>query len=66
MDAAVSGVKPGERVVVDGRQNLRPGSAVIERAPADAPTRVKRGGAASGANGASGPPGPAASAVPSA
>jgi RND family efflux transporter MFP subunit len=65
MDAAVSGVKPGERVVVDGRQNLRPGSAVIERAPADAAPRGKRGGAA-GANGASGPPGPAASAVPSA
>jgi RND family efflux transporter MFP subunit len=31
-DAAVSGVKPGERVVLDGRQNLRPGSAVVERA----------------------------------
>jgi RND family efflux transporter MFP subunit len=30
-DAAVSGVKPGERVVLDGRQNLRPGAAVVER-----------------------------------
>ena len=31
-DAAVSGVKAGERIVLDGRQNLRPGVAVIERA----------------------------------
>jgi len=71
MDAAVSGVKAGERVVVDGRQNVRPGANVVERAPADAPApRGKRGGgasAASGANGgASGPPAAAASAVPSA
>ena len=52
MDAAVSGVKPGERVVVDGRQNLRPGSSVIERAPADGTPRGKRGGPASAASGA--------------
>lgn len=31
--AAVEGVKPGERVVVEGKQNLRPGTAVRE-APA--------------------------------
>ncbi len=31
-DAAVSGVKPGEAIVLDGRQNLRPGAAVVERA----------------------------------
>jgi RND family efflux transporter MFP subunit len=30
-DAAVSGVRPGERIVLDGRQNLRPGATVIER-----------------------------------
>jgi RND family efflux transporter MFP subunit len=30
-DAAVSGVKAGEKVVLDGRQNLRPDSAVSER-----------------------------------
>jgi len=30
-EAAVSGVRPGERIVVDGRQNLRPGAAVVER-----------------------------------
>ncbi len=42
-EAAVSGVKPGESVVVDGKQNLRPNVAVVERivkpagAPAPAP-----------------------------
>lgn len=45
-DAVVTGIDAGERVVVDGRQNLRPGSRVVERAPG-------RAGAASGA--ASGP-----------
>jgi RND family efflux transporter MFP subunit len=30
-DAAVSGVRAGERIVLDGRQNLRPGAAVVER-----------------------------------
>ena len=43
-DAAVTGVKPGERVVLDGRQNLRPGASVIERAAGES----RRGGAASG------------------
>ena len=32
-DAVASGVRAGERVVVDGRQNLRAGVAVVERAP---------------------------------
>jgi RND family efflux transporter MFP subunit len=32
-DAAVTGVRGGERVVLDGRQNLRPDSPVVERAP---------------------------------
>jgi RND family efflux transporter MFP subunit len=31
-DAAVSGIKAGDPVVLDGRQNLRPGSPVVERA----------------------------------
>jgi RND family efflux transporter MFP subunit len=35
-DAVVTGVKPGERVVVDGRQNLRPGAPVAERAASGA------------------------------
>jgi RND family efflux transporter MFP subunit len=41
-EAAVTGLRPGERIVLDGRQNLRPGASVIERA-------------ADGARGASGP-----------
>jgi RND family efflux transporter MFP subunit len=32
LDVAVTGVKVGELVVLDGKQNLRPGSAVAERA----------------------------------
>jgi len=40
-DAAVSGVKVGDAVVLDGRQNVRPGSPLVERAPAP-------GGAVSG------------------
>ena len=32
LDAVISGVQPGEKVVVDGRQNLRGGAAVVERA----------------------------------
>ncbi len=31
LDAAITGVKPGERIVLDGRQNLRPGSTVVDR-----------------------------------
>ncbi|MFO1327917.1 MAG: efflux RND transporter periplasmic adaptor subunit [Rubrivivax sp.] len=57
-DAAVSGLKGGERVVLDGRQNLRPGAPVVER-----PREGGRGasGVASGA--ASGGAGRAASAA---
>jgi RND family efflux transporter MFP subunit len=69
-EAAVSGVAPGDKVVLDGRQNLRPGASVIVRAPADGSVRGKRGGAASGASSAngsaSGPPAAVAPAVPSA
>ena len=46
-EAAVTGVRPGDRVVVEGRQNLRPGADVVERAPGDAGTRGRRGAAAS-------------------
>ncbi len=31
-EAVVSGLRAGERVIIDGRQNVRPGVAVIERA----------------------------------
>ena len=43
LDAVVNGVQPGEKVVVDGRQNLRSGAMVVERAASAA------GEAASGA-----------------
>ena len=53
-EAAVTGVRPGERVVLDGRQNLRPGAAVIERQGGEGgPPRNRRGGAGSAASGAS-------------
>jgi RND family efflux transporter MFP subunit len=48
LDAAVTGVQAGDKVVVDGRQNLRSGVDVSERAASAA------GGAASGAKGAGG------------
>ena len=52
-DAAVSGVRANERIVLDGRQNLRPGAAVLERGREGG---GKGGGAASGAaSGASSP-----------
>lgn len=44
-DAVVSGLQPGERVVLDGRQNVRPGVTLIERA-------AEAGRGASGAAGA--------------
>lgn len=36
-DAVVAGVQPGERVILEGRQNVRPGAAVVERMPSAAP-----------------------------
>lgn len=47
VDAVVTGVQPGDRIVLDGRQNVRPGASVTER-PAD--------DAASGAGRRSRPP----------
>lgn len=43
-DAAVSGVSEGEAIVLVGKQNLRPGSAVVERpaGEASAPAPAKR------------------------
>ncbi len=53
-EAAVRGVKPGENLVLDGRQNVRPGSTVIERPREPGTGRGgKGGGAASGAASAS-------------
>ena len=56
-DAVASGVRAGERIVVDGRQNLRPGASVVERAAAgDRPVGGKgqrgAGSASGGGNGA--------------
>ena len=55
LDAAISGIQAGERVVVDGRQNLRAGVPVVDTA-ASAPGRGRPqgAGAAGGASGASG------------
>jgi RND family efflux transporter MFP subunit len=51
-DAVVTGVEPGERVVVDGRQNLRTGAPVIERAAGGAGVgQVKEPGASGAASG---------------
>jgi RND family efflux transporter MFP subunit len=54
-DAAVSGLKPGERIVLDGRQNLRPGAVVVERArDAGASSPGGPGGRVAGAASAAG------------
>ena len=58
-EAAVTGVKAGEKIVLDGRQNLRPGANVVERSAGDG-ARGKRGAAASSADAASAPTSPAA------
>ena len=59
-DAAVSGVRANERIVLDGRQNLRPGAAVLERGREGG---GKGGGAASGAASGASSPGRAGSAA---
>ena len=51
-EAVVTGVRAGERVVTDGRQNLRPGVAVVERA-ADAASGAGRRGASAPLEGVS-------------
>lgn len=61
-EAAVSGLKPGEKVVLDGRQNVRAGVRLIERGPDRAGGGGGGGGAGRGA--ASAPGGGAASGAP--
>ena len=51
--AVVEGVKPGERIVTDGKQNLRPGTPVREAGAAPAGAR-----ASGPTSGQAGPPGP--------
>ena len=53
--AVVEGVEPGERVVVEGKQNLRPGGLVREAAAgAGKGASGAASGATTGASGASG------------
>jgi RND family efflux transporter MFP subunit len=49
LDAVVSGVKPGERLVVDGRQNVRPGTLLLPRESGAGRPGRGASGAASGA-----------------
>ena len=65
-DAVVSGLKGGERIVMDGRQNVRPGSPLIERAAepgrgGSGAASGAAGGAASGAGARASGAGPGAS-----
>lgn len=46
-DAVVKGLSPGERVVLDGRQNVRPGGGVIERNADGASAPMRERGSAS-------------------
>ena len=57
-DAVASGVRAGERIVVEGRQNLRPGALVVERAATGSPG--SRAASAPGAGARSGGAGSAA------
>ena len=47
-DAVVSGLKAGERVVLDGRQNVRPGTQLVERSAEPGRSAAGAAGAASG------------------
>ena len=60
-EAAVSGLRPGERIVLDGRQNLRPGANVVERARDGGRGASAASGAGSGRRSASAPAGAGAS-----
>jgi RND family efflux transporter MFP subunit len=61
-EAAVTGIKPGDVVVLDGKQNVRPGSPLVERAPKGADSASSPKGAASASNDtAAAEPGKAAS-----
>lgn len=51
-DAVVTGLQGGERVIVDGRQNVRPGGVVVERSGGGGTRPNRPAGAASGASGA--------------
>ena len=50
-NAAVSGLQPGDAIVLDGKQNVRPGSPLVERAKETKDTKDPKGAAASPATG---------------
>jgi RND family efflux transporter MFP subunit len=54
-DAVVTGLRAGDRVVLDGRSNLRPGSSVVERSASTAGQGGGRRGGASAPASASAP-----------
>ena len=62
LEAVVSGVRVGEKIVLDGRQNVRPGSQLIERSPDAGGGGGARGGKPGGVGG-SGGGGPASGAA---
>ena len=45
--SVITGIAPGSRVVVEGKQNLRPGGKIREASPAAAPPPAKGAGASS-------------------
>jgi RND family efflux transporter MFP subunit len=47
-DAVVTGVAPGDKVILDGRQNLRPGAAAVERSASGAGRGEGKGGMGGG------------------
>lgn len=49
-ESVVTGVKPGERVVTEGRQNLRPDAAIVEREGGGAGEKKKAKGASAAAS----------------
>ena len=63
-EAVVSGIEAGMRVVVEGKQNLRPGGMVRERPPEGAAEGKPGGRRGQGASGASGQNGAASQARP--
>ena len=54
LDAVVTGVASGERIVVDGRQNLRPGASAVERVAGEAAAGGRDAGADAASTAASG------------
>ena len=56
-DAAVTGVKAGETIILDGKQNVRPGGRVIERTKEAKEAKEPKGAASSPAQGDAAKPG---------